>query len=274
MLILGIPERSVTDARAQLAIAIFIDSLESRIPDQGTNYHLIARSDDSRGSKIIYMTSVVSLSIFWNNVPDFFTRNGNRIVFWFDSKDDESASDIFMSFHRQFRNQLINDIDEFGNIDPAMDLEAGLHRSLGTLRFEWKNDSELKVSRSCTFPDKKFYSAGKKFDSGGNLLVDDGVYDLCSVDKPFHFAAEGFDPVAYIEDTGRLPIAFIRQHRVKVFITIGPDGKVVKVTFNEAGNLLDDSLKAKTEDVIRSLPPLNIATVKGRPVKYRLSLIL
>jgi hypothetical protein len=267
-----IPEVKIDDPGVVAALNAYVDSINTRNEKPIIDYHLVARTETVGPTRIIYVCQVVSLSRFkLFGIPDNYSKLGNRIVFWFEQKNKVDADDSFKEFQNQFGNDLLNDLKLDGSIDFPND--EFLHKNVnffsfrgGTYRFVIKRNKIGDVRRVCSFPDTRFYKLGYVYDRNGDLMYQDGVYDLCAIDRPFVFYK--YDPGEYFESKG---MVIDVKLDISAWITFDEDGKAIRADFVDKQNALTQQMKDRYKSIILTMPPWSGATVKGKKVKYRLN---
>jgi hypothetical protein len=269
-----IEEVKISDPDVINVLNIYIDSLNHKVSSQTVKYHLVARIDNEGTKKIIYVSATPFIGEFWRNIPDEYSKFGDRLVFWYKGKGDNRHDDSYKEFHSQFNKLLVNDRLADGTHDPQIETEFIGLEFIGSYRFVVRKGKVESVKKVCSFPNNRFYDSGYKFDSHGNLMFNDGAYDLCSIDKPYRFDRDNFDPMDYIRTNSGIPNEVTKKHRLVVTITIDKKGKPTKVDVDDADKVLNSQQLNTLSEVILRMPKWNPQTVKGKKVCYRITIKL
>lgn len=266
-----IQEVKISDQDVIKVLNIYLDSLNYRVPSQAVKYHLIARIENKGLEKIIYVSATPFIGAFWRNTPDEYSKLGDRLVFWYKAKGANNNEDAYQKFHSQFNKQLINDRSEDGIHDPQIETEFIGLEFIGSYRFLVRKGKVESVRKVCSFPDGRFYDKGYKFDSLGNLMFNDGAYDICSLDRPYNFDRKNFDPMDYIRTNSGISIEITKKHRIVATITIDKKGEPSIAEIEDVDKVLSNQQIGKLKEVILGMPNWNTQTVKGKRVCYRIT---
>jgi hypothetical protein len=265
-----IPETRIKDRDIIKALDIYLDSLNSKVQDQPVKYHLIGRIDNSESQKIIYVSATPFVGGFWNNIPDEYSHFRDRLVFWYKTKKDSHDPDAYHNFHEQFKQHLINDRSTNGINDSQVETKYIGLEFIGSYRFVVKKGKVESVRKVCSFPDNRFYEKGYKFDSNGNLMFNDGAYDICSIDKPYRLDRDDFDPMDYLRTHSGIPVEITKKYRIGATITIDEKGKPIKFDVDDVEKVLSDKQLNRLMEVALGMPYWNPQTVNNKRVSYRI----
>ena len=269
----SIPETKINDAAVEVALRAYLDSLSTQIGDQRILSSLIARVERTEHEVVVYVEDVAFMSSFWRNLPDSYSKFEDRIVFWFDKKEGcigEHCADEFKKFHNQFNDRLIIDFTTDGKLIGKVGLDNSDLKFIGPHRFLVEKNSVVQTRSVCQFPHDVFYELGHLFDDNGDLMYQDNSYSICSLDRPFQFTSEEYEPMEYIRVKSGFGDYFFRQHDLGFYLTIDENGKVIKAENNPESINLDNDSENRLIDIMLNMPKWNPATVKGNKVKYKI----
>jgi hypothetical protein len=269
-----IQEIKIADKGVETALNAFIDSINSKNEKPIVNYDLNARIENLGFSKIIYVSTAISIGSYkLLGTPDKYSRLGNRIVFWYESKNRTESLKQFEEFQKQFGEYLVNDLSSDGSINTNFNPDQLSYFDFvgADYRFVIKGNSIISSKEICQFPGLSFYQKGLTYDKNGYLMYRDGVYDICSLDRPYKFEREGFEPMVYIRINSGISNEITKKNKIIATITINKKGKPIKADIDDADKVLNDQQIRKLKEVILGMPHWNAQTVKGKRVCYRIT---
>lgn len=188
-----IQEVRISDKVIETTLNAFIDIVNSKNEKPIVPYQLNARIENFGTSKIIYVSTGISIGQYkLLGTPDKFSRIGNRIVFWYESKNKIESLESFEEFQKQFGEYLVNDLNSDGSINTNFNPDQLSYLVFvgATYRFVIKNNAIKESKEICQFPGISFYQKGLSYDKNGYLMYGAGIYDICSLDRPLKNLSE------------------------------------------------------------------------------------
>jgi hypothetical protein len=273
-----IQEVKLNDKGIEAALNAYVNLIDANSEKPKVNYHLQVRIENYGSSKIVYVSSVVFISSFKFGVPDKYSKLGTHLVFLYEMKNKSTNDDSFREFQNQFGKELINNLKSDGSFDSGFNPEH-----IDYYAFEGEGDiyrfvvtgSKVRSSRRiCRFPNAEFYQKGYLYDKNGDLMYEDGAYDICSLDQSSRFYRDDFDPVDYIWNNSGISNEVIGNHAVGMSITIDKKGKPIKAEVHDKDGVLTEQQKLKLVDVVLNMPNWNPQTVNKKKVCYRILVML
>lgn len=266
----NIPEVKILDKNIITALNSYIDSIDSKNRKPIITYQLLARLESSSSGRLLYLNATCSMYGFKFGLPDKYSRLGDRLVFWFESKGKTESKEMIDVFRDEFAQYLVDDVTSDGDQSLAGTLQRDDYLSFRSfsMRFVLSENKIRQARRVCRFPDTRFYEDGYKFDENGDLMFTDGAYDPCSFDHHVAYQSGGKDVVVYLIDKAVIPADC--SGYLTAAVTIDKNGKVRKVDIKtEKGRQIDDQSRKRLEETILSMPKWLKATVRGKAVGYR-----
>lgn len=266
-----IPEVKITDQNVITAINKYLTSDNHLLQKSEFTYHLMISTEMSSSQNII-VGSVASMSAFIQNIPDSYSIFGNRLIFWYEHNTGLSSNEDFQQFYRQFEERLILNC----NIDGSDNFILGLNefmdfKIIAPERYVVRDGVIVSSKKVCRFPDRRFKNAGFVYDESGDLRFKDGSYDPCSLDQPFSFVRDGYNPAEYIRNESNLPPEFFNDNDLAYFLTINEEGRAVKAElYHNGNNKIDTVVNRQLTRIILNMPKCNVGYVNGKKVTYRI----
>lgn len=271
-----IPEIPITDKTVELVLNTFIDSVKSINSASEVTFHINARVEHVAGKEVIYTSTAVSLGSFLiAGSPTSYSRLNEHLIFWHESTDYSEDGRLFEIVKNQFKDKLINDLVSAGkvnlNFDPKLQ-QLYWFQGVST-RFVVKDGFILTSKDICMFPGKHFFQKKYRYDNRGYLLVNDGVYHICSLDGPQRFTAADFDPIEYLQQT--LESSEIKtKNDILLYITINKKGQAVHVVADRVDKVLDSKQLKQISKAVLEMPRWIPQTIEGKKVCYRIAITI
>lgn len=266
-----IPEVKISDQGITYALNAYVDSISAENPETLIDFHMSARVEKMGSSNILYVGSTISIGSFKFGIPVKYSRLGKRLVFWYEDENKIESHEQFNQIQKQFGEVLLNDLNEDGsintNFNPAHLDFYSFHG--GTYRFVLKDGFIKSTRKVCRFPDTSFYKKGYRYDKNGDLIYQEGVYDICSLDQGTPYCSYSY--LEYFEKNGMSPIG---DQGVSAELTIGKTGRVVKAEVLDKNGKLKEEIKHDYLLLMLKMPPWNPGKLKGKIVSYKIKIVL
>lgn len=270
------PELKIADPVVLSAFDFVSDSLLHNSDRGDLKFFFIAKLETIGGKRYIFIEPGITLSGFKTNLPDKYSKHKGRFIFWYDGDcqtrvhSDEKFGDFEDEFGRYMLGGGIPDNSNSYGKDfwPHQILEG-----VSTYRFELGTNAIVGIIDVCgPFPYCDFVQSGYHYNESGDFLVGEGVYAICSLDRPFDPRPKGYDLWDYIRNRSQFSKEITRYTTFSYHLTVDTTGRVedVKLVGNEGE--FNDRVNKEIVRIILGSPNWNVATVQGRKVKYRKSI--
>lgn len=270
------PELKIADQVVLSAFDFVSDSLLHNSDKGDLKFFFAARLDTFNGKRYLFIEPGITLGHFKNNLPDKYSKYKGRFIFWYDgeckviSHSDETFADFEDEFGRYMLGGVIPDKSSSYGKDfwPHQILE-----DVTTHRFELGANAIVGIKDVCgPFPYCDFVQSGYHYDERGDLLVGEGVYAICSLDRPFDPGPKGYDLWKYIRRRSKFSKEIAKYTTFSYHLTIDTTGRVEDVKLVGYEGEFNDRVNKELVRIILGSPNWNIATLHGRKVKYRSSI--